>query len=111
MDLATGVAMDIYKSSYKVGDVVGFAPSGVLVFRSADTPGAFGAVVVRRDGSVTPVDVPSGLQGKYFNGYFQDGPVVLISGHGFGLAAYGENHGLKVVTTTPDNLAVLGPCI
>jgi hypothetical protein len=111
MDLATGVATDIYKSSYQLGDVVGFAGAGVLVSRSADTPGAFGAMVVRQDGSVTPVDVPAGLEGKYFNGYFQDGPAVLISGHGFGLAAYDENHGLKVVTTTPDNLAVLGSCI
>src|SRR6266851_358345 len=105
MDLATGVATEIYKSSYQLGDVAGFAGSGVLVFRSADTPGTFAAMVVRQDGSVAPVDVPVALQGKYFNAYSQDGSAVLISGHGFGLAAFDENHGLKVVTTTPDNLA------
>jgi hypothetical protein len=90
--------------------VAGSTSAGALVFES-DTSGPFATSVVTADGSAQLVDVPPALQGKYFNGYFQDGQIVLVSGHGFGLAAYDPEHGLRVVTTSPDNFEILGRCV
>jgi hypothetical protein len=110
MDLSTGVATDVLKSPRAVS-LAGFAGRGVVVFRSSDVQGSFETLIVNPDGSTVDVSVPSGLQGKFFNGFFQDGQAILISGHGFGLAAYDAAHGLRVLTTTPDNLDVLGRCV
>jgi hypothetical protein len=108
MDLATGVAKDVYTSPHKSVDVAGFVGERVLAFESGDQNGTFAASVVGSDGSVEQVAVPAAMPS--FTGYFQDGPTVLIYGRGFGLAAYDEAHGLKVLTTTPELFVVFGRC-
>jgi hypothetical protein len=110
MDLATGVAKDVYTSPHKSVDVAGFVGERVLVFESGNPNGTYAASVVGPDGSAEPVAVPAAMQSKFFTGYFQDGPTVLIYGHGFGLAAYDVAHGLKVLTTTPELFVVFGRC-
>jgi hypothetical protein len=82
----------------------------VLVFESGDPSGAFAVSLVGSDGSAKPVTVPAAMQGRIFNGYYQDGSVVLIHGEGFGLAAYDEAHGLAVLTTAPQIFEVFGRC-
>lgn len=110
LDISAGISRDIYKSSRRTVQVAGLTTAGALVVES-DTSGPFATSVVTVDGSVQPVSVPAALQGTYFNGYFQDGPTVLLSGHGFGLAAYDPDHGLQVLTTSPDNFEILGRCV
>jgi hypothetical protein len=110
MDLVTGAVKDIYKSAHEYPQIAGLAGSGALVFEP-NTGRPFRASVVTADGLAMPVDVPSAIQDKRFNGFFQDGQVVLMSGQGFGLAAYDQTHGVKVLTTTPDNVQVLGRCV
>jgi hypothetical protein len=110
VNLSTGVSRAVYKSSHRTVQVAGLTSAGALVFE-ADTSGPFATSVVALDGTAQPVKVPDALQGKYFNEYFQNGPEVLVSGHGFGLAAYDPAHGLQVLTTTPDNFEFKGPCV
>ncbi len=110
MDLATGVAKDIYSSGHKSVDVAGFVGERALVFEFGDPNRPFAASVVGSDGSTELVAIPAGMQSKIISGYFQDGSIVLIYGHGFGLAAYDVAHSLNLLTTTPEITVLFGRC-
>jgi len=109
LELSSGTANDVYKSAHRSVDVAGTVGSGVLVFESGDANQPATAAVIEPDGSSTQVEVPPAMQ-RSFNGYFQDGPVVLITGYGFGLAGYDANHGLQVLPGTSVVYQVFGRC-
>jgi hypothetical protein len=131
LDISTGVVTDLYKDRsgrYSRVELAGFAGSGVLLILSNDGMSGMevgSVVVLHRDGSADPVDVPPALQHADLGGGFQDGPTVLLSAsyplnwpalpaapHAVGLAAYDAEHGLQLVMgNLQSDTSPLGPCM
>ena len=114
LDLSTGAMTEVYRESVALNLVVsGFVGSRVLVLRR-DGKGLLSAFVLGQDGSTVPVAVPQTLYhadvGEGY-GILQDGPAILFSGLGYGLAAYDPGHGLQVLTDAPQGMWLLGRCI
>ncbi len=113
LDFSTGAITDI--SQPPVQDsvaLVGSVGAGVLVALAGSNFGIVAALVVNPDGSTVTVDVPAALLGKPLSplGHFQDGPVVFFSGVGFGLAAYEQDHGFRILADAPQDMFLLGKC-
>jgi hypothetical protein len=113
LDFSTGVITDINQPPGQDSvALVGSVGSGVLVTLAGAHFGMVSAMLVNPDGSMASVDVPPALLGKPFSplGHLQDGPFVFFSGLGFGLAAYDQDHGFRVLTGAPQDMFLLGKC-
>jgi hypothetical protein len=125
LDLSTGVVTDVYKPADSTVIVAGFAGSGVLVMMwSSGSNRGLSVVVIHRDGSVVPVDVPAAMHYGGIDKAVQDGPALIFSAswstawpplpdtHRSGVAAYDPDHGLQLLmTNTPPEVFLLGRCM